>query len=63
MVTFTPRGTVTNQIDFDLVIRHKSNKSVARCIRVNAISGLIEIGREETGLAALCPANSFSDLI
>lgn len=62
-VTFTPRGTVTNVRDFDLVIRHKDNTSIARCIRVNAISGLIEIGRNDTDAHAPCPEDSFSDLI
>ncbi len=62
-VTFTPRGTVTNLNDFDLVIRHTGTSRALRCIRVNAITGLIEIGRDDTGSEAQCPEESFSDLI
>jgi hypothetical protein len=62
-ITFTPRGTVTNRNDVDLVIRHTGSSRAARCLRVNAISGLIEIGQDNDGTAAFCPEDSFSDLI
>jgi hypothetical protein len=62
-VSFTPRGTVTNQSNFNLVIRHIGNSRAARCIRVNAISGLIEIGHDDSGSQPQCPEESFSDLI
>ncbi len=63
IITFTPRGTVTNQNDFNLVIRHTGNSQAARCIRVNAISGLIEIGHNNSDSQPQCPEESFSDLI
>jgi hypothetical protein len=62
-VSFTPRGTVTNRSNFNLVIRHTGTSLAARCIRVNAISGLIEIGHDDSGSQPTCPEESFSDLI
>ena len=62
-ILFTPRGTVVNTETVDLVIRHLGQSGAARCVRINAISGRIEIGSANSGTADTCPQESFNDLI
>jgi hypothetical protein len=65
---FTPRGTVTATRPLELVIRHRGDSRAARCVRVNAISGLVELGHDNSAAGAGdpslgCPEASFHDLI
>ncbi|MEB3255995.1 MAG: hypothetical protein VKJ05_06370 [Synechococcaceae cyanobacterium] len=67
-VIFTPRGTVTATQPLELVIRHRGDSRAARCVRVNAISGLVELGHDNSAAGAGdpslgCPEASFLDLI
>lgn len=67
-VIFTPRGTVTATRSLELVIRHRGDSRAARCVRVNAISGLVELGHDNRAAGAGdpsmgCPEASFHDLI
>jgi hypothetical protein len=67
-VTFTPRGTVTATRNLELVIRHLGGSRSARCVRVNAITGLVELGHDNSAAGAGdpgmgCPEASFHDLI
>jgi hypothetical protein len=67
-VIFTPRGTVTATRSLELVIRHRGDSRAARCVRVNAISGLVELGHDNSAAgagdpSAGCPEASFHDLI
>lgn len=61
--TFTPRGTVTTTQTVDIVIRHLGQSQAARCVRINAITGRIELGSDNSGTAVGCGEESFTDLI
>lgn len=62
-ITYTPRGTVTNQANTQVVVALQPEGPV-RCVRVSATLGLISIGRNDvaTTAAAACPDANF-DLI
>jgi hypothetical protein len=61
--TFTPRGTVTATQTLDVVIRHLGQSRAARCVRINGITGGIELGSENSGIEETCRVESFTDLL